>query len=129
MTNRFLGIGGRLKSGPADSLVNSRFHQGAKSTNRFVAGQWGLVDLAYTITGINTGVIPAREGSELLSKLLELHSQPGKFYPETGSRRSVYQQGGMVAAADGFGWMVRRRQGAAGSDDFRFSRFAKTNNY
>ena len=42
----------------------------------------GLVDLAYTITGINSGVIPAREGSELLSKLLELQSRPDSYNPE-----------------------------------------------
>ena len=41
----------------------------------------GLVDLAYTITGINTGILPAREGGELVAKLLELHSQPDSFTP------------------------------------------------
>ena len=40
-----------------------------------------VADMAYTITGINTGIIPAREGSELLSKLLALHSGPDSYSP------------------------------------------------
>ena len=76
-----LEIGGRLKSAPADSLVNSAFTNELKQQAGLFSAM-GLVDLAYTITGINSGVIPAREGGELLSKLLELHSGPDSYQPK-----------------------------------------------
>ena len=71
---------GRLKSAPADSLVDSAFTNELRQQLGLFSAM-GLVDLAYTITGINTGVIPAREGAELLAKLLELNSQPDSFTP------------------------------------------------
>ena len=73
--------GSRLKTAPADSLVNSAFANELNRQARLFSAM-GLVDLAYTITGINSGVIPAREGSELLSMLLELQSRPDSYNPE-----------------------------------------------
>ena len=70
----------RLKSAPAASLVDSAFTNELKQQLGLFSAM-GLVDLAYTITGINTGIIPAREGSDLLAKLLELHSRPDSFTP------------------------------------------------
>ena len=66
----------------------------------------GLVDLAYTITGINTSVIPAREGSELLSKLLELHSQPESFIPKPESG-DLYtnREAWLQQRTDSVGWL------------------------
>ena len=75
-----LEIGNRLKSAPADSLVASAFTKELKQQAGLFSAM-GLVDLAYTITGINTGILPAREGGELVAKLLELHSQPDSFTP------------------------------------------------
>ena len=73
--------GSRLKTAPADSLVNSAFANELNRQARLFSAM-GLVDLAYTITGINSGVIPARQGSDLLSKLLELQSRPDSYNPE-----------------------------------------------
>lgn len=75
-----LEIGGRLKSPPADSMVNSAF---ASELGRqgCLFSAMGLADMAYTVTGINTGIIPAREGGELLSKLLALQSGPDSYSP------------------------------------------------
>lgn len=75
-----LEIGGRLKSPPADSMVNSAFASELGRQDGLFSAM-GLADMAYTITGINTGIIPAREGSELLSKLLALHSGPDSYSP------------------------------------------------
>lgn len=75
-----LETGNRLKSAPADSLVASAFTNELKQQAGLFSAM-GLVDLAYTITGINTGILPAREGGELVAKLLELHSQPDSFTP------------------------------------------------
>ena len=75
-----LETGTRLKSAPADSLVASAFTNELKQQAGLFSAM-GLVDLAYTITGINTGILPAREGGELVAKLLELHSQPDSFAP------------------------------------------------
>ena len=79
-----LEIGGKLKSPPADSMVNSVFK--AELTQQ--AGLFpalGLVDLAHTITGIASGIIPAEQGGELLSGLLELHSGPDSYRPEAAA--------------------------------------------
>ena len=75
-----LEIGGRLQSGPADTLVNSAFASELRHQIGLLPAM-GLVDLAYTLTGINTGVIPVPEGSELLSGLLALQAQPDSFIP------------------------------------------------
>ena len=75
-----LEIGGRLKSPPADSMVNSAF---ASELDRqeCLFPAMGLADIAYTVTGIDTGIIPARQGGELLSKLLVLQSIPDSYTP------------------------------------------------
>ena len=70
----------RLKSAPAASLVTAAFTSELKQQLGLFSAI-GLVDLAYTITGINTKIIPAREGGELLAKLLELQSRPDSFDP------------------------------------------------
>lgn len=75
-----LETGNRLKSAPADSLVASAFTNELKQQARLFSAM-GLVDLAYTITGINTRIVPAREGGELIAHLLELHSHPDSFAP------------------------------------------------
>ena len=75
-----LEIGNRLGSAPSDSLVASAFTNELKQQAGLFSAM-GLVDLAYTITGINTGIVPAREGGELVAKLLELHSRPDSFAP------------------------------------------------
>lgn len=72
--------GNRLKSAPADSLVASAFTNELKQQAGLFSAM-GLVDLAYTVTGINTGIVPVREGGELVAKLLELHSRPDSFTP------------------------------------------------
>lgn len=72
--------GNKLKSAPADSLVASAFTNELKQQAGLFSAM-GLVDLAYTVTGINTGIVPARAGGELVTKLLELHSQPDSFAP------------------------------------------------
>ena len=73
-----LEIGGRLKSPPADSMVNSAFASELGRQDCLFSAM-GLADMAYTVTGIRTGIIPAREGGELLSKLLVLHSSPDSY--------------------------------------------------
>ncbi|MDE0284685.1 MAG: lyase family protein [Gammaproteobacteria bacterium] len=75
-----LEIGGRLKSPPADSMVNSAFASELDRQDCLFSAM-GLADMAYTVTGINTGTIPAREGGELLSKLLALYSGPDSYSP------------------------------------------------
>ena len=72
--------GNRLGSAPADSLVASAFANELKQQLGLFSSM-GLVDLAYTVNGISAGIVPAREGAELVAKLLELHSQPDSFTP------------------------------------------------
>ncbi len=79
-----LEIGGRLKSSPADSLVTAAFANELNQQSGLHTAM-GLADVAYTITGINTGIIPAGEGAELLSKLLDLHSEPDSYTPQAAA--------------------------------------------
>ena len=100
-----LETGSRLKSAPAGSLVASAFATELKQQADLFPAM-GLVDLAYTITGINTGIVPAREGGELLAKLLELHSQPDSFVPrpEAGD---IYtnREAWLRQQTDAVGWL------------------------
>lgn len=95
----------RLRSAPAASLVTAAFTAELKQQLGLFSAM-GLVDLAYTITGINTRMIPAREGGELLAKLLELHPRPDSFdpRPEAGDLYTN-REAWLRQQTDAVGWL------------------------
>ncbi len=83
-----LEIGTRLTSSPSDCLVETAFaweldHQ------LHLFETIGYVDLAHTLTAIESGLIPKPEGMELLSFLLELQYRPATFKP-TAENGDIY---------------------------------------
>ncbi|WP_293750851.1 argininosuccinate lyase [uncultured Paraglaciecola sp.] len=83
-----LEIGSRIKKPPSDAMVNIVFaRELGQQAHLFEA--MGLVDIAYTLTGIKTGLIPHKEGAELLSQLIKLQKRPTNFVLEP-SRGDLY---------------------------------------
>ncbi len=75
-----LGVGSRLASGPAESLVKTAFARELADQLALFVGM-SLADIAHTIMLIEAEVLPTSEGSSLLSALLTLHTSPADFAP------------------------------------------------
>lgn len=76
-----LGVGSRLATGPAETLVKTAFARELADQQALFRGM-SLADLAHTVVLIESGVIPAAEGASLLSALLALHAPPADFTPK-----------------------------------------------
>ena len=76
-----LGVGSRLASGPAETLVKTAFARELADQLALFRGM-SLADIAHTVVLIEVGIIPAKEGAFLLSALLTLYSFPADFTPE-----------------------------------------------
>ncbi|GAC1393886.1 MAG: argininosuccinate lyase [Ktedonobacteraceae bacterium] len=75
-----LGVGSRLVSGPAETLVRTAFARELTDQLVLFTGM-SLADLAHTIMLIEAEVLPASKGASLLSALLTLHTSPVDFTP------------------------------------------------
>ncbi len=75
-----LGVGSRLVSGPAETLVKTAFARELTDQLALFTGM-SLADLAHTIMLIEAEVLPASKGASLLSALLTLHTSPADFTP------------------------------------------------
>ena len=66
----------------------------------------GLVDIACTLTGIKTGLIPHKEGTELLSQLIKLQKRPTNFVLEP-SRGDLYtnREAWLAEQTTSVGWL------------------------
>jgi argininosuccinate lyase len=76
-----LGVGSRLASGPAESLVKTAFARELADQMALFRGM-SLADIAHTVMLIEGGIIPGADGGALLSALLELHADPADFSPK-----------------------------------------------
>lgn len=70
-----LEVGGRLAVGPGSELVAHAFAEELRH-QRPLAEAIGLVDIAYALALIDSGVLERDPGRELLAALIELHEQP-----------------------------------------------------
>lgn len=78
---RTLEIGGRLTGEPSARLINTAFrHELDDQLCLFDA--ISLVDLVHSLTMIENGILPTREGAELLRALQCLQSRPDDFNPD-----------------------------------------------
>jgi argininosuccinate lyase len=74
-----LGVGDRLKTGPAPELVASAFALEA-GDGPLLHHALNLADLAHVVTLIETGLIPTPAGAQLLAALLEMNTiLPNQF--------------------------------------------------
>lgn len=78
-----LEIGERLSQSPSDKLIDVAFSRelGAQSRLREAVG-W--VDLAHTLSLVETRVIPRAAARKLVAALLELQAAPAPLTPENG---------------------------------------------
>lgn len=86
--DRVLEIGGRLQAGPSKALIETVFARELQRQEGLFHDM-SLVDIAYTLTGIETYLIPRHEGQALLAKLLELHAAPAGYTNEA-ARGDLY---------------------------------------
>jgi argininosuccinate lyase len=102
---RVLEIGGRLRHGPSERLVQAVFRKELEA-------QLGLfdalsrADLAHTLMLVEAGVIPSEPGRELLAALLELHARPLDFQPDP-ARGDLYtnREAWLAARTSATGWL------------------------
>lgn len=103
--DRVLEIGGRLQAGPSKALVETVFARELQRQEGLFHDM-SLVDIAYTLTGIETCLIPRYEGQELLAKLLELHGEPASFTPDA-ARGDLYtnREAWLAERCTATGWL------------------------
>lgn len=84
-----LGLGDRLKEGPAPELIASAFALEAGDGPLLNHGM-SLADLAHAVMLIETGLVPAEAGAKLLAALLALHDTPPAQIPFDPARGDAY---------------------------------------
>ncbi len=100
-----LGVGSRLASGPAETLVKTAFARELADQLALFRGM-SLADIAHTVVLIEAGIFPAKEGASLLSALLTLHSFPADFTPEP-ALGDLYtnREAWLAARTSAVGWL------------------------
>ena len=106
-----LGLGDRLKEGPAPELIASAFTLEAGDGPLLYHGM-SLADLAQAVMLVETGLIPAEVGAELLAALLALHNTPPAQFPFDPARGDAYNNREYVLrqqAPEVAGWLQAGR--------------------
>ncbi len=106
-----LGVGGRLKEGPAPELVASAFALEA-GDGPLLYRAMSLADLAHAVMLVETGLIPPAAGAGLLAALLELHTIPPEQFPFDPARGDAYSNREYVLrqkAPEVTGWLQTGR--------------------
>ena len=100
-----LGVGSRLASGPAKSLVMTAFARELADQLALFRGM-SLADIAHTVMLIEADVIPSTDGGSLLSALLDLHAAPADFTPKPESGDLYTNREAWLAAhTPAVGWL------------------------
>jgi argininosuccinate lyase len=84
-----LGVGARLREGPAPELVASAFVLEAGDGPLLYHGM-NLADLAHAVMLIEIGVIPPVAAAGLLVTLLDMHNIPANRFPFDPTRGDAY---------------------------------------
>lgn len=84
-----LGVGDRLREGPAPELVDSAFALEA-GDGPLLYQAMSLADLAHAVMLIEIGLIPPAPGATLLAALLEMHDIPGESFPFDPAQGDAY---------------------------------------
>lgn len=88
-TDGHLGVGGRLKEGPADELVQSAFAHEVGDGPWLYRGM-SLADLAHVVMLCEIGAIPPEARATLLKGLLTLHDIPADQFPYNPIYGDIY---------------------------------------
>ncbi len=84
-----LGLGDRLREGPAPELVMAAFALEAGDGPLLYYGM-SLADLAHAVMLLEAGLIPPPAGARLLATLLEMHTIPPDKFPFDPTRGDAY---------------------------------------
>jgi argininosuccinate lyase len=84
-----LGVGDRLREGPAPELIDSAFALEA-GDGPLLCQAMSLADLAHALMLIEVGLIPPDAGATLLAALLDLHNIPGDTFPFDPAQGDAY---------------------------------------
>jgi argininosuccinate lyase len=106
-----LGLGDRLKEGPAPEMISSAFALEAGDGPLLYEGM-SLADLAHAIMLVEIGLIPPKIGARLLVALLELHAIPAAEFPFDPARGDAYNNREYVLrrqAPQAAGWLQAGR--------------------
>ncbi|GIK43523.1 MAG: argininosuccinate lyase [Chloroflexota bacterium] len=106
-----LGLGDRLKEGPAPELIASAFALEAGDGPLLYEGM-SLADLAHAVMLVEIGLIPPEIGAKLLAVLLELHAIPAAEFPFNPARGDAYNNREYVLrqqAPEVAGWLQAGR--------------------
>ncbi|MDQ3946429.1 MAG: lyase family protein [Actinomycetota bacterium] len=113
----YLGVGGRLGTGPAPELVEAGFALEMAEAPSLHDG-FALADIAHTMALLDAGVLPDAEGGGLLGALLEMAALPADKFPYDtafgdpwNSRERVLEE--LAGPAAGWLWVGRPRREAA----------------
>ncbi len=113
----YLGLGGRLGSGPAPELVEAGFALEMAEAPSSHDG-FALADIAHALALLDAGVLAGAQGAALLGALLEMAAMPADKFPYDAafgdpwnSRERVLEE--LAGPAAGWLWVGRpRREGA-----------------
>jgi argininosuccinate lyase len=100
-----LGLGARLKEGPAPELVRSAYRLETEDS-AVLWREMSLADLAHVVTLMEAGIVPAEVGTRLLDHLIELHHTPVEGVQLDAVLGDLY--------SNREGWVSRRDPEAAG---------------
>ncbi|HZA83676.1 MAG TPA: lyase family protein [Actinomycetes bacterium] len=113
----YLGLGGRLGTGPAPELVEAGFALEMAEAPSLHDG-FGLADIAHTLALLDAGVLAGADGTGLLGALLEMAAMPADKFPYDAasgdpwnSRELILEE--LAGPAAGWLWVGRPRREAA----------------
>jgi argininosuccinate lyase len=113
----YLGLGGRLGSGPAPELVAAGFALEMAEAPSLHDG-FALADLAHALALLDAGVLTPADGTALLAALLEMAAMPADKFPYDAafgdpwnSRERVLED--LAGPVAGWLWVGRPRREAA----------------
>ncbi|MGH8974527.1 MAG: lyase family protein, partial [Acidimicrobiia bacterium] len=113
----YLGLGGRLGSGPAPELVEAGFALEMAEAPSLHDG-FALADIAHALALLDAGVLAPADGAALLGALLEMAAMPADKFPYEAafgdpwnSRERVLED--LSGPAAGWLWVGRPRREAA----------------
>ena len=113
----YLGLGGRLGTGPAPELVAAGFALEMAEAPSLHDG-FALADVAHTLALLDAGVLPDDDGVRLLGALLEMAAMPADKFPYDAafgdpwnSRERVLEE--LAGPVAGWLWVGRPRREAA----------------
>lgn len=104
-SDKVLEIGGRIQAAPSELLIETVFAKELQQ-QQHLFHEMSLVDICYTLVGIEQGFIPEPFGMALLTHLLALHQRPDSFILDA-ARGDLYtnREAWLAERTTSVGWL------------------------